>query len=426
MKKKFRFTALSLVVASVVLTGASCVINLGFAKATWLIDEVQGKKAENGSEDSSDSKRVNKQEWAAGKSDSALSFGGTNQHVEINNPMNPPEMTSNSNLQSTTIVSLDGEWLLAIDPQDIGREQDWYTGPVPESKPTKVPWIVQEAFPGYFGGVAWYWRDFQAPANPHEEGRYLLRFWTVSYKSDIWVNDVFVGEHEGGEDVFVLDVTEAIQPMAINQIAVRVLNPTEEPIDGIVRGEIPQMGLESGILDSVELLVAPAVRIENLFVLPDPKTGDIHIQVTARNTRIADQYAKARGDSSALDKVNLEFTVAPATSGETLDAARVKHDLPPGDTLIDIKLNVKDYQLWELNAPFLYRVTVRARLEGPNSFDEQSTRCGTEISDLKMAIFASITAVSSCEGALAMPVTPISGRVPYDPNMLRLDLLQLK
>ena len=93
------------------------------------------------------------------------------------------------------------------------------------------------------------------------------------------MNGVFVGEHEGGEDVFVLDVTEAIKPTAINRIAVRVLNPTEEPIDGIVRGEIPQMGLESGILDSVELLIAPAARIENLFVVPDPKTGDIHIQV---------------------------------------------------------------------------------------------------------------------------------------------------
>ena len=426
MQEKFRLTVFSLVAASVIFTGASYVINLDFAMATWLIDEVQGKKTENGSEDSSDSKRVNKQEWASGKSDSALSFGGTNQHVEINNPMSPQEMTSNSNLQPTAIVSLDGEWLLAIDPQNIGRDQQWYASPVQESKRTKVPWIVQEAFPGYFGGVAWYWRDFQAPTNPHEEGRYLLRFWTVSYKSDIWVNGVFVGEHEGGEDVFVLDVTEAIKPTAINRIAVRVLNPTEEPIDGIVRGEIPQMGLESGILDSVELLVAPAVRIENLFVRPDPKTGDIHIQVNARNTRIADQYAKARGNSSALDKVNLEFTVAPATSGETLDAARVKHDLPPGDTRIDIKLNVKDYRLWELNSPFLYRVTVRARLEGSNSFDEQSIRCGYRDFRFENGYFRLNNRRILVRGALAMPVTPISGRVPYDPNMLRLDLLQLK
>ena len=144
---------------------------------------MQGKKAEHRSKDSSDSRQVNKHEWPTGKSDSALSSGGANQHVEINNAMNLPEMTSEKNLQPTAIVSLDGEWLLAIGPQNIGRDQQWYASPVQESKRTKVPWIVQEAFPGYFGGVAWYWRDFQAPTNPHEEGRYLLRFWTVSYKS---------------------------------------------------------------------------------------------------------------------------------------------------------------------------------------------------------------------------------------------------
>ena len=59
--------------------------------------------------------------------------------------------------------------------------------PVAEAKETEVPWIIQDAFPGYHG-VAWYWRDFQAPANPHAHGRYLLRFWAVDYKADVWLN----------------------------------------------------------------------------------------------------------------------------------------------------------------------------------------------------------------------------------------------
>lgn len=171
---------------------------------------------------------------------------------------------SDNSLVSTMVVSLDGEWMLATDPQNIGREEQWYAGPVQEAKPAKVPWIIQETFPGY-RGLAWYWRDFEAPVNPHEQGRYLLRFWTVSYKSDVWLNGVRVGEHEGGEDAFVLDVTDVIKPEASNQIAVRVLNPTDEPIDGIVRSEIPQMGYEGGILDSVELLVAPPVDLPDDF-----------------------------------------------------------------------------------------------------------------------------------------------------------------
>ena len=63
-----------------------------------------------------------------------------------------------------------------------------------------MPWIIQEAFPGYHG-VAWYWRDFNAPANPHAGGRYLLRFWAVDYLAEVWLNGVHVGGHEGGEGV---------------------------------------------------------------------------------------------------------------------------------------------------------------------------------------------------------------------------------
>ena len=418
--------ALNIVVTSLILAGAICAINLDIVEAAWTTSELQDKKVGNRVKTSNGGKRSNTLERGAGNIDSALRSDMTHQHVEINNPMSLPEMPSEKNLQPTRIVSLDGEWLLAIDPENLGRDQEWYAAPVSESKRTKVPWIVQEAFPGYFGGVAWYWRDFQAPANPHQGGRYLLRFWTVSYKSDVWLNGVFVGEHEGGEDMFILDVTEAIKPMATNRIAVRVLNPTEEPIDGIVRGEIPQMGLESGILDSVELLITPAIRIKNLFVLPNPKTGDIHIQVNVHNARIAGQYAMPKHDSNNPEKVDLEVSVAPATNGETLDAARTKHDLPPGDTRIDIKLNLKIYRLWELNSPFLYRVTVRVRSDGSNSFDEQSTRCGFRDFRFENGYFRLNNRRILVRGALAMPVTPISGRVPYDPQMLRLDLLQLK
>ena len=107
-----------------------------------------------------------------------------------------------------TVVSLDGEdWLLAPDPQNVGREQAWFQAPQPEAKRTKVPWIIQDAFPGYHG-VAWYWREFQRrrPIRTRQ-GRYLLRFWAVDYKAEVWLNGTPVGEHEGGETPFVLDVT---------------------------------------------------------------------------------------------------------------------------------------------------------------------------------------------------------------------------
>jgi len=47
------------------------------------------------------------------------------------------------------------------DPQNQGREQQWWQGPVPEaSRPSALD--HQDAFPGYHG-VAWYWRECQCP-----------------------------------------------------------------------------------------------------------------------------------------------------------------------------------------------------------------------------------------------------------------------
>ena len=138
------------------------------------------------------------------------------------------------------LLTLDGGgWRIAIDPNDEGRTGNWFAAPRDEAKPTSVPWIIQDAFPGYHG-VAWYWRQFEAPVNPHADGRYLLRFWAVDYLAEVWLNGTRVGGHEGGETPFELDVTEAIRPGAGNVLAVRVLNPTHEPIDGLALAATPR------------------------------------------------------------------------------------------------------------------------------------------------------------------------------------------
>jgi len=322
------------------------------------------------------------------------------------------------------VVSLDGTWLLATDPQDAGRGERWFAAPRPEAKTTRVPWIIQDAFPGYHG-VAWYWRTFEAPANPHAGGRCLLRFWQVDYKADVWVNGRPVGSHEGGESPFVLDATDAVKPGAANLLAVRVLNPTHEPIDGIVLNETAhrnkampyRSGMawnQGGILDSVELLVCPAVRVADLFVRPNWRTGVIRVQVTIRNA------------SANPLPCRLELAVAPAAGGETTGVQSLSRELPAGDSRIETELRVERPRLWELNDPFLYRVTARATVEGSPSFDEQSARCGFR--DFRFEdgwfrlngrrLFLRCSHTGNC--------CPVGLELPHDPDLLRRDLLNVK
>lgn len=325
---------------------------------------------------------------------------------------------------AATVQSLDGDgWRIATDPKNEGREAKWFAAPREEAKPTKVPWIIQDAFPGYHG-VAWYWREFDAPANLGREGVptcFLLRFGAVDYLAEVWLNGTRVGEHEGGETPFVLDVTETIRAGANqkNLLAVRVLNPTHERMDGIVLNETPKQARvipysagaaynHGGMTGSVELLAVPAVRVEDLFARADPKTGTIKIRVNVRNA--AKTAASGR----------LEFTVAPAASGETLRVAAVERELPPGDTRVEAELKLDQPRLWELNDPFLYRVTARV------GDDECSVRCGFREFRFENGYFRLNGRRIFLRSTHTCNHFPVGLKLPPDPDMARRDLLDLK
>jgi len=278
-------------------------------------------------------------------------------------------------METQKVISLDGEWLLSPDPKNNGIENEWFRQPAPEAICTKVPWVIQDVLPDYHG-LVWYWRDFIAPGNPYPQGRYFLRFWAVDYKASVWLNDVFVGEHEGAEGMFILDVTHTIKPNRNNRVSVRVLNPIEEAIDGIVVAKTPHRGKaipyvstgicinEGGILDSVELLLSPAVRIRDLFVRPDLITGIIHLQVEVQNT----------GEKSGVGYV--ETVIAPAAAGEMLKNSSIEQVFNPGENSVQMKLQIDNPHPWDVSDPYLYRVTVRIGEKNSGFFDEHSVRCG--------------------------------------------------
>jgi hypothetical protein len=325
----------------------------------------------------------------------------------------------------TSVISLDGDnWLLVVDPNNVGRQEEWQKAPRKEAKQTKVPWIIQDAFPGYHG-VAWYWREFTPPDSRHVQGRYLLRFLAVDYKADVWLNGVRIGEHEGGESPFVLDATIAIKPQQPNLLAVRVLNPTHQPIDGIVLNETPHRNKalpytsgsawdQGGIMDSVELLVVPAVRFDDLFVRPDWKTGVIRIQAAVQNTLPNTTSAQ------------FDFRVAPAAGGETIQTVSLQRKLHPNETFVETQVQVQNPRLWELNDPFLYRVTARVCAEGSDSFDERSVRCGFRDFRFENGAFRLNGRRIYLRCSHTGNCCPIGLELPHDPDILRRDLINAK
>lgn len=324
------------------------------------------------------------------------------------------------------VLSLDGNgWRIATDPANRGREERWYEAPRPEAQATPVPWIIQDVFPGYHG-VVWYWRDFTVPANPHPAGATLLRFWAVDYQAEVWLNGVCLGAHEDGEAPFVLAATAAVKPDAVNRLAVRVLNPSATPMDGIVLAQTPHRNKTDickagsaynigGIMDSVELLLVPALRIDDLFVRPDPATGIIRVALSL--------HQSAAGAVPA----QVELSVAPAAGGETLSRAVLEREVTAGDALIQTELHVAEPRLWDIDDPYLYRVTVRVCPENaPAETDETSVRCGFR--DFRFA--DSAFRLNGRRLYLRCSHTgnewPVGVHLPGNPDLARRDLLNGK
>ncbi len=328
----------------------------------------------------------------------------------------------------SVVVSLEGgNWTVAADPRNVGRDRAWWKGPVPEAKPARVPGILQEAWPGYHG-VAWFWREFDPPQNPFQGGRCWIRFHAVDYLAQVWVNDVAVGGHEGGETPFTLDVTEALRTGVPNRVAVRVLNPTAEAIDGIVLAETPHrnkvpsgIGVggsynSGGITEPVEVFWTPTAHIDDVFVRPDWKSGEVHVQVTVLNS-----------GATALPG-RLDFVIAPAAGNEPRAILTLDRDLSPGPNRIDCALTVSQHRLWGLEDPYLYRLTTRLTA-GPNrETHEQVTRFGFRDFRVEHGYFhlngRRIFVKSSHTGNHC----PVGAILPPDsaPDLLRKDLIYMK
>ena len=170
----------------------------------------------------------------------------------------------------------------------------------------------------------------------------------MDYLADVWLNDVHVGGHEGGETPFTFDITEVLLHGQTNRLAVRVLNPKAEPIDGIVLSQTPHRNKgaagivvggsynSGGIIEPVEVFWTPAVRIDDIFVRPDWKTGVVRVQTTVINA------------GSAAVEGQFQLGITPALEGFPVASLAFKHDLPVGNSVVESELRVDGHRLWQL------------------------------------------------------------------------------
>lgn len=263
-------------------------------------------------------------------------------------------------MNSSKTTRLEIGWKIKIDPENIGYKNQWHKGTTPvDVRIIPVPGIIQQIFPGYHG-VAWYWLNFTPKHLPAYNERILICFGAVDYFAEIWLNGEYIGKHEGGETPFDFDITSQLRQDADNILTVRVINPTNESIDGFVLNETPHYCKEiphrvgasynyGGITMPVEIRIQPMVAITGIFTKTDIQNGLIKAKVYIYN------------HSSNPFYVNLSATVGCAVA-EGSSILSINSDnvlILSGKNETEIEMYLDSYQLWSPDNPNLYKMSVQ-------------------------------------------------------------------
>lgn len=229
--------------------------------------------------------------------------------------------------------NLNGLWNYAIRP--AGELPGAWDGEI------LVPFAAESSLSGVGRRVGaeqelWYERTFTVPAK-WSGRRVLLHFGAVDWRTDVWVNGVSLGRHEGGFTPFEFDITPALQK-GVNTLRVRVWDPTDAGTQP--RGK--QVYIPSGIWYT-------------------PVTG---IWQTVWLEAVPQQYIRSVVATPDLDRRT--FRVAAATCG-TQPGDRVEAVLLDGGVKVasasalcgaDAELYVASPKLWSPSSPHLYDLEI--------------------------------------------------------------------
>lgn len=249
--------------------------------------------------------------------------------------------------QKSAKISLDGEWQFAVDPaglyhsRTVTSQADWREARVP------LAWQVQFADLRDYQGIAWYRKTVKIPGCSPEEC-IEIEFKAVDYLAELYINNEYVGTHEGGYTPFSFDITDYFRP-GDNVILLRVIDPAdnEEGTEGIRYWHIPH-GKQSwyvqsgGIWQSVRLHIRPRRHVEKIKVTSGI---DGSFDLDVRFNPVADSKASEQLILRLLDPDQHEVFRKILT-------------IRPVDSLIRISGRIEAPRRWHPDHPYLYTAEV--------------------------------------------------------------------
>jgi len=238
-------------------------------------------------------------------------------------------------MERTEWLNLNGLWNYAILP--VGKQ-----APSTFDGKILVPFAIESSLSGVQKNVGkanelWYEREFTIPSK-WKNNRIILHFGAVDWKTDVWVNDVKVGQHSGGYTPFSFEITSALKNGS-NKLMVKVWDPTNDSYQPRGKQVNKPEGIwytsVTGIWQTVWLEPVSEKFITQVKTTPNIDKNILNIEV-------------ATNDFSASERIEVKV----------LDGSRI---VATAKSINHLPLEVvmpDDVKLWSPDSPFLYNLEI--------------------------------------------------------------------
>ncbi|CAN7390538.1 hypothetical protein LJR153_002435 [Paenibacillus sp. LjRoot153] len=220
--------------------------------------------------------------------------------------------------------------------------------------------------------VSWYRRHFEVPAD-WSGSSLLVEFDGVMSVAEVYVNGVFVGEHQGGYTSFSIEISEWVVVGESNVIAVRV-DSTRRP-DIPPEGRLVDYMLFGGIYRNVRLIVTSAVYIEwAKYEWRDVTSQEASMEGTFR--------IRNRGEATTF----ILNTSLINCEGKVVEQVTTSIIAEVGESEVrQVTLHVKNPHLWNIDDPYLYVLRTALYDIGVERVksDDLSTRVGIRSAEFR-------------------------------------------
>jgi len=212
-----------------------------------------------------------------------------------------------------------------------------------------VPFAVESALSGVSkriseNNVLWYKRTFEIPEN-WKGKNILLHFGAVDWETNVIVNGIKIGSHQGGYTPFSFDISHAVNASGTQELVVSVWDPTSNGTQPRGKQVVKPQGIwytpVSGIWQTVWLEPVSSQSISSLRVTPDIDNDQLKIIANAK--------------TNALE----EYSVIYEAYEGTAKIASVE-----GELNLHANLTIENAKLWSPDNPFLYDLKVTLKRKG--------------------------------------------------------------